>query len=232
MLMMRGIARRILVSTNMLKWWIMSSLPPVKATLLSGGLSGGLSVHPVWLCMWSSRERGSRFKVRSRGSSRPKIKQEARVRKLHWKRTGKRRMLLHVMKGKATSETDKVPFSIWQQLSWAQINGTQSQDKTKLKRWKKQAENLCQSLIQPDLENMNSELDWRPSLEHQACLDVQLSIVQLYWTTTALLKAQSTLLWFKALYLIALGQLRVQKSATKKSSGWYMFLNTVEINFG
>ena len=107
MLMMRGIARRILVSTNMLKWWIMSSLPPVKATLLSGGLSGGLSVHPVWLCMWSSRERGSRFKVRSRGSSRPKIKQEARVRKLHWKRTGKRRMLLHVMKGKATSGQTK-----------------------------------------------------------------------------------------------------------------------------
>ena len=54
--------------------------------------------------MWSNRERGSRFKVRSRGSSRLKIKQEARVRKLHCKR----RMLLHMMKGKATSETDKV----------------------------------------------------------------------------------------------------------------------------
>ena len=78
MLMMRGIARRILVSTNMLKWWIMSSLPPVKASLLSGGLSGGLSVHPVWLCMWSSRERGSHFKVRSRGSFRLKIKQKAK----------------------------------------------------------------------------------------------------------------------------------------------------------
>ena len=52
--------------------------PPVKASLLSGGLSGGLSLHPVWLCMWSSRERGSHFKVRSRGSFRLKIKQKAK----------------------------------------------------------------------------------------------------------------------------------------------------------
>ena len=82
--------------------------PPVKETLLSGGISGGLSLQPVRLCMWSNRERGSRFKVRSRGSSRLKVKQEARVRKWHYKRTGKKRMLLHMMKGKATSERDKV----------------------------------------------------------------------------------------------------------------------------
>ena len=82
------------------------SSTPVKETLLSGGLSGGL--YSVRLCMWSSRERGPRFKVRSRGSSSLKVKQEARVRKWHYKRTGKRRMLLHMMEGKATSETDKV----------------------------------------------------------------------------------------------------------------------------
>ena len=67
------------------------------------------------------------------------------------------------MKGKATSETDKVPFSIWQQLSWVQINGTHPQDKAELKRRKKQAGNLSQSLIQPHLEDMNSEPDCRPS---------------------------------------------------------------------
>ena len=158
MLMMYGVARRILVSTNMLKWWIMSSTP-VKETLLSGGLSGGL--YSVWLCMWSSRERGSRFKVRSRGSSSLKVKQEARVRKWHYKRTGKRRMLLHMMKGKATSETDKV-LNLTTAIMGADQRNT-PQDKTELKRRKKQAGNLSQSLIQPHLEDMNSEPDCRPS---------------------------------------------------------------------
>ena len=86
-------------------------------------------------------------------------------------------MLLHMMKGKATSETDKVLNLTTAIMGADQRNTLPRQDR--VEEMKKQAGNLSQSLIQPDLEKMNSELDWSPSLEHQACLDVQLSVVQL-----------------------------------------------------
>ena len=146
--------------------------PPSRQPCLAEVYKGGVSVHPVRLCMWSSR-------VSLQSEVKGKLQAQDKARGKSSKIT--------LQEKNATSYDERQGYIRDRQspilnLATAIMGADQRntpQDKTKLKRRKKQARNLSQSFIHPDLENMNSELDWSPSLEHQACLHVQLSIVQL-----------------------------------------------------